>query len=77
MYSAHMREYTDQKGAVPRWCSAKTKFQKFCKIHRITSVSQSLFNKVAGLQPTASYFIKIRLKQRVFSFELTISLINS
>ena len=36
--------------AVIRRCSVKKVFLKLCRIHRKTSLWESLFNKVAGLQ---------------------------
>ena len=42
--------------------------KKFCNIHRNTPVSESLFNKVVGLQ--ACNFIKRRLQHKCFSVNI-------
>ena len=42
---------------------------KFCKFHRKTPVSKSLFNRVAGLKGCS--FIKTRLQHRCFPVEFT------
>ena len=43
-------------------------FLKFCKFHRKTSVSESLFNKAVGLK--VCNFIKKRLQQSCFPVKL-------
>ena len=56
--------------AVVHSCSVKKVSSKFCKLHRKPPVSESLFNKVAGLRPPAFNFIKKETPALVFSSEI-------
>ena len=55
--------------AVVHSCSVKMFSSTFCKLHGKPAVSESLFDKIAGLKPLARNFIKEETAALVFSSE--------
>ena len=69
-----LRFYKSQKQPPKVFCKKRCS-KKFCKIQRITHVTESLFNKVAGLRPVT--LLKKRLCRRCFAVNFSIFLRTS
>ena len=61
--------FRTQRGSRPEVFCKKMRSENFCKNHRKTTMSESLFYKVAGLRPQACNFIERNTLAQVFSCE--------